>query len=70
MKTILVVDDETRITQLARDYLIHAGFEAWLDGRRYTFVATQARPTRRRRDGRRPPVANAAAPVTCLGSSP
>ena len=27
MKTILVVDDETRITQLARDYLTHAGFE-------------------------------------------
>ena len=27
MKTILVVDDETRITQLARDYLAHAGFE-------------------------------------------
>jgi two-component system alkaline phosphatase synthesis response regulator PhoP len=26
MKTILVVDDETRITQLARDYLAHAGF--------------------------------------------
>ena len=27
MKSILVVDDETRITQLARDYLAHAGFE-------------------------------------------
>ena len=27
MKTILVVDDETRITQLARDYLTHAGFK-------------------------------------------
>ena len=26
MKTILVVDDEARITQLARDYLEHAGF--------------------------------------------
>jgi len=26
MKTILVVDDETRITQLARDYLEHAGY--------------------------------------------
>ena len=26
MKTILVVDDESRITQLARDYLTHAGF--------------------------------------------
>lgn len=26
MKTILVVDDEPRITQLARDYLVHAGF--------------------------------------------
>jgi DNA-binding response OmpR family regulator len=27
MKTILVVDDEPRIAQLARDYLEHAGFE-------------------------------------------
>jgi two-component system alkaline phosphatase synthesis response regulator PhoP len=26
MKTILVVDDETKITQLARDYLEHAGY--------------------------------------------
>ncbi|MCC7362368.1 MAG: response regulator transcription factor [Anaerolineales bacterium] len=26
MATILVVDDEPRITQLARDYLVHAGF--------------------------------------------
>jgi two-component system, OmpR family, alkaline phosphatase synthesis response regulator PhoP len=26
MKTILVVDDESRITQLAHDYLAHAGF--------------------------------------------
>ncbi|MGH2523224.1 MAG: response regulator transcription factor [Anaerolineales bacterium] len=26
MKTILVVDDESKITQLARDYLEHAGF--------------------------------------------
>ena len=26
MKTILVVDDEPRIAELARDYLEHAGF--------------------------------------------
>ncbi len=26
MKTILVVDDEPKIVQLARDYLQHAGF--------------------------------------------
>ena len=26
MKTILVVDDEPRIVQLARDYLEHAGY--------------------------------------------
>ena len=26
MKTILVVDDEPKIVQLARDYLEHAGF--------------------------------------------
>ena len=27
MSTILVVDDEPRIVQLARDYLAHAGFD-------------------------------------------
>src|SRR5581483_2506153 len=27
MKTILVVDDEPKITQIARDYLEHAGFQ-------------------------------------------
>jgi two-component system alkaline phosphatase synthesis response regulator PhoP len=27
MKSVLVVDDETRITQLAHDYLAHAGFQ-------------------------------------------
>jgi DNA-binding response OmpR family regulator len=26
MRTVLVVDDEARIVQLARDYLEHAGF--------------------------------------------
>ncbi len=29
MKTVLVVDDESRITQLARDYLEHAGFNVF-----------------------------------------
>ena len=28
MRTILVVDDEARITQLVRDYLVHAGYAA------------------------------------------
>lgn len=28
MRTILVVDDEVRITQLVRDYLVHAGYAA------------------------------------------
>jgi len=32
MKTILVVDDEPRIAQLARDYLEHAGFAVLLAG--------------------------------------
>ena len=32
MKTILVVDDEPKIAQLARDYLEHAGFEVLIAG--------------------------------------
>jgi DNA-binding response OmpR family regulator len=32
MKTILVVDDEPKITQLARDYLEHAGFSVLVAG--------------------------------------
>ncbi len=32
MKTVLVVDDEPRIAQLARDYLEHAGFAVLLAG--------------------------------------
>ena len=32
MKTILVVDDEPKIVQLARDYLEHAGFEVLIAG--------------------------------------
>jgi two-component system alkaline phosphatase synthesis response regulator PhoP len=32
MKTILVVDDEARITQLARDYLEHAGYRVLTAG--------------------------------------
>jgi two-component system, OmpR family, alkaline phosphatase synthesis response regulator PhoP len=32
MKTILVVDDEPRIAQLARDYLEHAGFDVLVAG--------------------------------------
>jgi DNA-binding response OmpR family regulator len=45
MKTILVVDDEPRIAQLARDYLEHAGFAVVVagDGR----SAIQAVKTRR-----------------------
>ena len=45
MKTVLVVDDEPKIVQLARDYLEHAGFEviAAADGR----SAIQAIRTRR-----------------------
>jgi DNA-binding response OmpR family regulator len=45
MKTVLVVDDEPRIVQLARDYLEHAGFGVLVagDGR----AALQAVRTRR-----------------------
>jgi two-component system alkaline phosphatase synthesis response regulator PhoP len=32
MRTILVVDDEARITQLVRDYLVHAGYAALTAG--------------------------------------
>ena len=32
MKTILVVDDEPKISQLARDYLEHAGFKVLIAG--------------------------------------
>src|SRR5438046_7644664 len=32
MKTILVVDDEPKISQLARDYLEHAGFNVLIAG--------------------------------------
>ncbi len=32
MRTILVVDDEVRITQLVRDYLVHAGYAALTAG--------------------------------------
>ena len=42
MSTILVVDDEPRIVQLARDYLEHAGFDV-LDRRRRTDGARAAR---------------------------
>src|SRR5690242_19869565 len=32
MKTILVIDDEPRIAELARDYLEHAGFAVRIEG--------------------------------------
>ena len=40
MKTILVVDDEPKITQLARDYLEHAGFEVLVAGDGRAALAT------------------------------
>ena len=40
MKTILVVDDEPKITQLARDYLEHAGFGVLVAGDGRTALAT------------------------------
>ncbi|MGE5139010.1 MAG: response regulator transcription factor [Rudaea sp.] len=46
MKTILVVDDEPKIVQLARDYLAHAGFTVLTapDGKTALAVARSARP--------------------------
>ncbi len=46
MKTVLVVDDEPRIVQLARDYLEHAGFGVLTaaDGRAALVTARTRRP--------------------------
>jgi DNA-binding response OmpR family regulator len=46
MKTILVVDDEFKIVQIARDYLEHAGFSVLTagDGRSALAVARSAKP--------------------------
>lgn len=46
MKTILVVDDEPKIVQLARDYLEHAGFSVLVayDGRTAQAIARSAQP--------------------------
>ncbi|HEY2917159.1 MAG TPA: response regulator transcription factor [Candidatus Limnocylindrales bacterium] len=46
MKTVLVVDDEPKIVQLARDYLEHAGFEVVTtgDGAQALQVARSRRP--------------------------
>ncbi len=46
MKTILVVDDEPKIVQLARDYLEHAGFAVLTahDGKAALAAARSARP--------------------------
>ena len=45
-RTILVVDDEPRIIELARDYLEHAGFRVITasDGRAALDSARRARP--------------------------
>ena len=40
MKTILVVDDEPKIVELARDYLEHAGFSVMTSGEGPSAVAT------------------------------
>jgi two-component system alkaline phosphatase synthesis response regulator PhoP len=46
MKTILIVDDEVKIVQVARDYLEHAGFSvlAAYDGKSALASARSARP--------------------------
>jgi DNA-binding response OmpR family regulator len=46
MKTILVVDDEAKIVQLARDYLAHAGFAVLTanDGKSALAAARSAKP--------------------------
>jgi two-component system alkaline phosphatase synthesis response regulator PhoP len=40
MKTILVVDDEPKITDLLRDYLVRSGFTVWTAGDGRTALAT------------------------------
>ena len=46
MKTILVVDDEFKIVQIARDYLEHAGFSVLTagDGKSALSAARSAKP--------------------------
>src|SRR5512138_2394266 len=46
MKTVLVVDDEPKIVQIARDYLEHAGFAVLqaLDGQAALAAARSAQP--------------------------
>jgi two-component system alkaline phosphatase synthesis response regulator PhoP len=46
MKTILVVDDEAKIVQIARDYLAHAGFRVLTagDGKTATDIALNQQP--------------------------
>ena len=46
MKTILVVDDEPKITQLVRDYLERAGFSVSVahDGKRALSLAKTEKP--------------------------
>ena len=46
MKTVLVVDDELKILQLARDYLEHAGFTVLTasDGKTALAAARSAKP--------------------------
>jgi two-component system, OmpR family, alkaline phosphatase synthesis response regulator PhoP len=46
MKTILVVDDEPKITDLVRDYLVRSGFTVWTagDGRAALAAAREKKP--------------------------
>ena len=46
MKTILVVDDEPKITDLVRDYLVRSGFTVWTapDGRTALAMAREKKP--------------------------
>ena len=46
MKTILVVDDEPKITDLVRDYLVRSGYKVWTayDGRTALAAAREKKP--------------------------
>jgi two-component system, OmpR family, alkaline phosphatase synthesis response regulator PhoP len=46
MKTILVVDDESKITDLVRDYLVRSGYSVWTagDGRSALAAAREKKP--------------------------